>query len=86
MFEAAAETGTAIEINGYYDRLDLNDVHCQMAKDMGVKMAIGTDSHHIGQLTMMEYGVDVARRGWLEKKDLINTMGYKELMEWLERR
>ncbi|MBI3813908.1 MAG: DNA polymerase/3'-5' exonuclease PolX [Nitrospinae bacterium] len=85
-FKAAAETGTAMEINGYYDRLDLNDVHCQMAKDMGVKMAIGTDSHHISQLVMMEYGIGVARRGWLEKQDLINTMGYKELMEWLERR
>lgn len=85
MFEAATETGTAIEINAFYDRLDLNDVHCQMAKEMGVKMAIGTDSHHISQLTMMEYGVGVARRGWLEKKDLINTMDYKELMEWLEK-
>lgn len=86
MFEAAVETGTAIEINAFYDRLDLNDVHCQMAKGMGVKMAIGTDAHHSSQLQMMEYGLGVARRGWLEKRDLINTMSYKELMEWLNRR
>lgn len=85
VFEVAVETGTAIEINAYYDRLDLNDVHCQMAKEMGVKMAIGTDAHHISQLSMMEYGIGIARRGWLEKKDLLNTMNYKELMEWLKR-
>jgi len=85
MFEVAAETETAIEINAFYDRLDLNDVHCRMAKDMGVKMAIGTDAHHTSQLTMMEYGIGTARRGWLTKKDLINTMNYKELIEWLEK-
>jgi len=84
MFEVAVETGTAIEINAYYDRLDLNDVHCQMAKEMGVKMAIGTDAHHISQLSMMEYGIGIARRGWLEKKDLINTMSYSELLNWLD--
>ncbi|OGV99127.1 MAG: DNA polymerase III [Nitrospinae bacterium RIFCSPLOWO2_02_FULL_39_110] len=86
MFEVSVETGTAIEINAFYDRLDLNDVHCKMAKGMGVKMAIGTDAHHGSQLQMMEYGLGVARRGWLEKRDLINTMSYKELMEWLNRR
>lgn len=86
MFEAAVETGTAIEINAFYDRLDLNDVQCQMAKGMGVKMAIGTDAHYSSQLQMMEYGLGVARRGWLEKRDLINTMSYKKLMEWLNRR
>lgn len=86
MFEAAVETGTAIEINAFYDRLDLNDVQCQMAKGMGVKMAIGTDAHYSSQLQMMEYGLGVARRGWLEKRDLINTMSYKKLMEWLNRK
>ncbi|MEK7846898.1 MAG: DNA polymerase/3'-5' exonuclease PolX [Nitrospinota bacterium] len=86
IFEVAVETGTAIEINAFYDRLDLNDVHCKMAKGMGVKMAIGTDAHNSSQLQMMEYGLGVARRGWLEKRDLINTMSYKELMERLNRR
>src|SRR3990170_4901191 len=83
MFEVSVETGTAIEINAFYDRLDLNDVHCKMAKGMGVKMAIGTDAHHGSQLQMMEYGLGVARRGWLEKRDLINTMSYSELLNWL---
>ncbi|MEK6589913.1 MAG: DNA polymerase/3'-5' exonuclease PolX [Nitrospinota bacterium] len=84
VFEAAAETGTVLEINAYYDRLDLNDVYCQMAKEMGVKMAVDTDAHHTSQLSMMEYGIGVARRGWLEKDNLINTMGYAELKKWLE--
>jgi DNA polymerase (family 10) len=84
VFEAAAETGTVLEINAYYDRLDLNDVYCQMAKEMGVKMAVDTDAHHTSQLSMMEYGIGVARRGWLEKDNLINTMSYTELKKWLE--
>lgn len=76
---ACARTGTAMELNSYYDRLDLNDVNCKMAKDAGVKIAISTDTHHIEQLWMMELGVGIARRGWLETKDVINSWTLEKL-------
>jgi len=75
----AAKTDTALEINAYYDRLDLNDVNSRKAKDLGVKLSIGTDAHHKYQLWMMKLGVGVARRGWLEKKDLLNTLSVTKL-------
>lgn len=76
---ACAKTGTAMELNAYYDRLDLNDINCKMAKDAGVKIAISTDTHHIEQLWMMELGVGIARRGWLESKDIINSWPLEKL-------
>ncbi|MCF6148747.1 MAG: DNA polymerase/3'-5' exonuclease PolX [Candidatus Kuenenia sp.] len=79
VMEACAETGTALEINCYYDRLDLNDVYCKKAKEMGVKIAICTDSHHVDQMWMMELGVGIARRGWLEPQDVINTYSLDKL-------
>jgi DNA polymerase (family 10) len=81
IFKKAAATRTALEINAYYDRLDLNDINCRKAKEMGIKLAIGTDAHHLGQLWMMKLGVGVSRRGWLEKEDLLNTLPYQALME-----
>jgi len=75
----AAETGTALEINAYYDRLDLNDLQCRRAAQLGVKLAIGTDAHHPDQLWMMRLGLATARRGWLEKKDLLNTWPLKKI-------
>jgi DNA polymerase (family 10) len=81
IFKKAAATQTALEINAYYDRLDLNDINCRKAKEMGIKLAIGTDAHHLGQLWMMKLGVGVSRRGWLEKEDLLNTLPYQSLME-----
>jgi len=86
VMEAAARTGTALEINAYYQRLDLNDVNCRRAKEMGVKLAIGTDAHHLDQMRMMKLGVGTARRGWLERKDVINTMSLEEILKWLRRR
>ncbi len=82
IIEVAAETGTALEINAFYDRLDLKDVFVRKAKEMGVKLSIGTDSHNIGQLWMMVLGVGTARRGWAEPQDVINTMELDELLEW----
>ncbi len=79
VLEACAKTGTAMELNAYYDRLDLNDINCKMAKDAGVKIAISTDTHHIEQLWMMELGVGIARRGWLETKDVINAWPLEKL-------
>lgn len=82
IIEKAAETITALEINAYYDRLDLNDINARRAKEYGVKLSIGTDAHHKHQLWMMKLGVGVARRGWLEPKDLLNTLPADKLKNW----
>ncbi|HLA37955.1 MAG TPA: PHP domain-containing protein, partial [Candidatus Brocadiales bacterium] len=82
VMEAAAKTGTALEINSFWDRLDLNDVNVRKAREMGVKIAISTDTHHLDQMWMMQLGVGVARRGWLEKEDVINTWPLERLLEF----
>jgi len=82
VMQVCAETGTALEINCYYDRLDLNDVYCKRAKELGVKIAISTDAHHVDHYWMIELGVGIARRGWLEPKDVINTFSLKKLMDF----
>lgn len=74
VFDAAAEHGVAMECNAHPDRLDLRDVNLRMAKQRGVKIVISTDSHTASNLTFMKYGVITARRGWIEKKDVINTL------------
>jgi len=74
IYEAAAKAGVAMECNAYPDRLDLKDVHLRAARDRGVKIVISTDAHATSQLQMMRYGVITARRGWIEKKDVINTL------------
>ncbi|HEY6905571.1 MAG TPA: DNA polymerase/3'-5' exonuclease PolX [Candidatus Acidoferrales bacterium] len=74
ILDTAAARGIAMECNAYPDRLDLRDVHLRMAKHRGVKIVISTDSHATLHLQMMKYGVITARRGWLEKKDVINTL------------
>ncbi|TAN45413.1 MAG: DNA polymerase/3'-5' exonuclease PolX, partial [Candidatus Methanoperedens sp.] len=79
LLDAAASTGTVLEINAHPERLDLSDVHARKAKNKGVKLAVGTDSHNTGHLGLMEFGVDVAKRGWLEKDDLMNTRSAKEV-------
>ncbi len=86
VLEAAARTGTALEINAYPGRLDLNDINARAAKDMGVRMSINTDAHDPKMLLNMKYGVNVARRAWLEKKDLLNAMSLHELMNTLKSR
>jgi DNA polymerase (family 10) len=85
VLEAAAETGTALEINAHPSRLDLNDVNARAAKEMGVQMSINSDAHDAGQLLAMKYGINVARRAWLEKKDLINAMDLKDLIQFLKK-
>ena len=86
VFEIAAKTGTCMEINAYYKRLDLNDVLSHAAKNKGVLLSIGTDAHILDQMEFMPLGVYVARRGWLEKKNVINTMSYEELLAFLKRK
>ncbi|MGO9006698.1 MAG: DNA polymerase/3'-5' exonuclease PolX [Beijerinckiaceae bacterium] len=82
---AAQERGCHLEINAEPDRLDLTDVHAQAAKSMGVKVAISTDAHTMAALGYMRFGVDQARRGWLEPADVINTRPLAELKKLLRR-
>lgn len=86
VFKTAKEFGTAIEVNSHYLRLDLNDVNIRKAIDMGIKLVISTDAHSAGQLTLMRLGVATARRGWATKRHIINTMGFKELSNFLKSR
>ena len=82
---AAKQYGKALEINAYFERLDLDDIHCRKAKEMGILLTIGTDSHHLDQMWMISLGVAVARRGWLETKDVLNTLSLKEILKWCQR-
>jgi DNA polymerase (family 10) len=82
LMEAAKRYRKALEINAYFERLDLDDVHCRKAKEMGIRVGIGTDAHHLDQMWMMSLGVAVARRGWLETNDVLNTLSLKEILKW----
>jgi DNA polymerase (family 10) len=85
VLKVAKETGTAIEINAYPLRLDLNDAYAKMAKEMGIRLAISTDTHITNQFDFMEYGVAIARRGWLEKRDVLNALDYSSLLKALKK-
>jgi DNA polymerase (family 10) len=78
VLKAAAKHRVAMELNSYPDRLDLNDVHLRLAKQHGVKIVINTDSHHTSHMAKMRYGVTQARRAWLGKDDVLNTLPAKE--------
>jgi DNA polymerase (family 10) len=80
VLDACAKHGVAMECNSYPDRLDLKDVYLRMCKDRGVNVVISTDSHNTGNLAFIRYGVIMARRGWLEKKDVINTLPTAEFL------
>ncbi|MCK9614875.1 MAG: DNA polymerase/3'-5' exonuclease PolX [Candidatus Omnitrophica bacterium] len=82
---AAADNQVALEINCYPQRLDLNDINVMRAKKHGVKLTLGTDSHQLNQLWSMELGVAVARRGWLEKGDIINCLSLNGVIKWLKK-
>jgi DNA polymerase (family 10) len=83
---AALERGCFLEVNAHPDRLDLTDVHCQMAKGMGLRVAISTDSHYTSHLGYMRFGIGQARRGWLEKDDVLNTRQEGALLKLLKRK
>ena len=85
VIEAALERGCFLEINASPSRLDLNDVHAKMAKEMGLKMVISTDAHRIAELDYIRYGVDQARRGWLEPDDVVNTRPWGDVKALLKR-
>ena len=78
-FQAASDCRTALEINAYPLRLDLNDLNCRRAKEKGIRLVISTDSHTTDQLKYMHLGVSTARRGWVTKDDVINTLPYEEV-------
>lgn len=83
--EGAKRHRVALELNSYPDRLDLNDVNLRLAKEMGVMVAISTDSHSARHLENITFGVHTARRGWLEKDDILNTRPLKDLLRILKR-
>lgn len=85
IYDMAARTGTALELNASPDRLDLNDHQVRRAREYGVKIAINTDAHAPDTMEDMRYGVGQARRGWLEAKDVINTSPWDELRRRLKR-
>lgn len=83
--EAAARTGTMIEINGNPNRRDLSDRHARLAVDAGVKIVLNTDAHGVDTLDNMAYAIATARRAWLTKADVANTRGWREFSKLLKR-
>ncbi len=83
MIKAASDFGKIVEINAHPLRLDLDWRLCKYAKETGVKIAINPDAHNINSLTDVFYGVGIARKGWLEKSDVINTRSLKEITKYL---
>jgi DNA polymerase (family 10) len=80
--EAAVETRTVLEINAYPDRTDLSSAHARLAKERGATLIVDTDSHSTEQLDYMRLGVGIARRGWVEKADLVNTMSFEDILSF----
>ncbi len=86
LFRACARTGTALEINSHPERLDLPPDHIRAARDAGVKFAISTDSHSVGHLDFLRYGIGMAQRGWLRAQDVINAWPLDRLRGFLAKR
>ncbi|HYL10098.1 MAG TPA: DNA polymerase/3'-5' exonuclease PolX [Candidatus Acidoferrales bacterium] len=80
VLDAASKHDVAMECNSYPDRLDLKDTHLRMAKERGVKVVISTDAHSTTNLSFVRYGVQMARRGWLEKADVLNTLPVEDFL------
>ncbi|MFO8018814.1 MAG: DNA polymerase/3'-5' exonuclease PolX [Promethearchaeia archaeon] len=83
IFEKAVEHNVFMEINAFPERLDLSDMNCKKAKEHNVKLAINTDSHSKDQMRYMNLGITTARRGWLEKSNIVNCLSLKELRKRL---
>jgi len=81
----AKARGIALELNAHPERLDLSDVHCRMAKDEGVLVCVNSDAHSVDEFDNLRYGIGQARRGWLEKGDVLNTRGLGVLRKFLAR-
>ena len=85
LMDAALDRGCFLEVNGQPQRLDLDDVYCRMAKERGLKLALSTDAHSTAQLDYIRLSVGQARRGWIEKDDVVNTRTWRELKRLLRR-
>jgi len=85
IMQRAKDNGCFLELNAQPARLDLNDVNLKLAKDMGLKVAISTDSHNTDSLLFMRYGINQARRGWIEPQDVINTKPLDRLLKLFRR-
>lgn len=83
VMKAAARGHTALEINGSPSRLDLNDVFARRARELGLKISIGSDAHRPSELNQMEFGVYVAQRAWLKPDDIINCWDLERLLAWV---
>lgn len=84
VFEAAAETGTILEINANPSRLDLRDNHVRRALELGVKLSINTDAHHVHHFNLRHYGVATAQRGWATAVDIVNTWPVEQLLAYIK--
>jgi DNA polymerase (family 10) len=85
VFKVAKETNTALEINAHPFRLDLSDIHARRAKEDHVKLAISTDSHDVAHLGYMRFGIGLAKRAWIEKKSVLNTLTLNELFQTIKK-
>ncbi|MDR3608335.1 MAG: DNA polymerase/3'-5' exonuclease PolX [Oligoflexia bacterium] len=86
VMKGAKERGCALEINAQPERMDLSDVHCRLAKKIGVMVAISTDAHSDHDLQFMKFGVSLARRGWLERTQVLNTRSCSEIVRLVRRK
>lgn len=86
VFEAAARTGTALEVNSHPDRLDLRDEYVRLAVSMGATVAVDSDAHAVGHLAGVRYGIGTAQRGWATKRDVLNARTLKQLRDFVARK
>ncbi len=84
VFEMATKTDTALEINAMPSRLDLKDIHVYRARELGIKLVVSTDAHSTDHLEFMRFGVGVARRGWCQARDIVNTKPLGEFITYLK--
>jgi len=85
LMQAALERGCYLELNAQPERLDLTEIHCRLAKEIGLKVAVSTDAHTAASLGYMRFGIGQARRGWLEPNDVLNTRSWRDLKVLLKR-
>ncbi len=85
VFKKAAEENIYLEVNTHGNRMDLSDIHCRRAKELGAKFIISSDAHALEQLDLLTFGIVTARRGWVEKKDVLNTYTLDKLFKALKR-
>ena len=86
VFHAAKEYDVALELTAQPQRPTWSDAQVYRARELGVRIAISTAAHSVDQLHCMSYGVDQARRGWLEREHVLNALSWAQLQQWLKRR